>query len=262
MVRRLGIGGASASAVVFSVILLSNLALFAASQNRATLYSQSDASDMLGDEAEALTGSAATNILLEVESFLAAGAMDCSAATGQLSAHISSLVDIQESRLLNVSATAEFLAMGSPDNLSIVFPFNGSAAGELSLAVTATAKSGPPIAQVSYSRSVLHEVHLPVRWASEVRDCLDSLSSVSAKLSDTRVANCTAGEVTPAMEAATSGPASAATADGFVFGYSYSIADPSPCTVNFRITVEQAGVEGPGGAFNVLLSGEGAASFA
>ena len=260
---RLGIGATSAAAVIFSVILLTNLVVFSSSQERTVLYSQSNASSLLGDEAAALTGAAAMNILIEAQSVFSGGPLDCSTAADQVASRLGSLSDIQRSGPLTVSVSAlQIPAKYAADNLSAVQPFNGSMAGELTMALHTRAVSDVPLAGVMIDRSVSHVVHLPVRWAPELRDCVDALSSISASVAASKVSNCTASIVDPLMVDAGAGPSASAASDGFEFGYSYTISGQTPCTVSFGVKVEQANVVGPSGTFSVLVAEGGAASFA
>jgi hypothetical protein len=249
--------------VIFSVILMSNLFLFASSQNRTVFYSQSDASSLLADEAGVLTGAAATNILMEAQSVLSAGPLDCSTAAEQVANKLGSLNDTQRSGPLTVWVSAlQVPGKDALDNLSMVRPFDGSLSDELSMSLHASAVSDRPIGGVMIDRIVSHLVHLPVRWASELRDCVDVVSSISASVSASKVSNCTANIVGPLMEAAGAGPSSLALADGFDLGYSYSISSQTPCTVSFGVRLEQTDIVGPSGTFSVLLAWKGVAAFA
>ncbi len=263
MERRLGIGATSAAAVVFSVILLSNLLVFAASENRTSLYSQADASDLLGDEATALTGAAATNILAEVQSVLSGRAMNCLTASGEVSAAVASMTGVQREGVLAVTiASREVTGVNAVDNLSILTPFNGSLAGDLTLELDVSAKTVTPLDRVSLDRDVTHFVHLPVRLDAAVGDCLGAVASISRTMSAVHLSNCTTKGVGPIAEKAASGPAASAGADGFNFGFKYSVVDQDPCQVKFQVTIEQTAIQGPSGSFSLLLAGEGGASFA
>lgn len=263
MVKRVGVGATAASAVIFSVVLISNLALFVGSQDRASLYAQSDAEDLLAGEAATLTGSTATNLLSEVQSIVALGPMDCFTAARDLEVAIGSLVDEQRSGTLTVRATSyEAPDLYSADDLSMLSPFNGSVSGDLNVGLSFTESSRMPVAGVTFDRNETHLAHLPVRWDSALQDCIGAVEAVVSAVSASHVSNCTVGMVGPRMAAAASGPEDSAAADGFTFGVDYSIAGETPCTVSFRISVGQPAVDGPAGEFNLLLEGRGSASFA
>ncbi len=263
MVRRLGVGATAASAVVFSIILVSNLALFVGSQNRASLYLQSDAEDLLAGEADALAGSAATNLLLGAQSILAAGPIDCSTAASNLAAAIGSLRDVERSGTLTVLATSrEAPDLYSPDNMSMLSPFNGSVMGELNVGLSLSVTGGVPAAGVEFARNETHLGHLPVHWDSALRDCVGALRAVAASVTAAHPSNCTADAVAPLMAAAAAGPEATSTADGFAFEFAYSIAGTDPCSVGFRVSVTQFAIQGPAGEFSVQLEGRDSASFA
>jgi hypothetical protein len=263
MVNRIGVGATSASALVFSVILVCNFAIYAASQDRAVLHAQADAEDLLNAEGTVLEGATVTNILLGAQSVLGSGPIYCSIAQGFVSTRLASLHDAQRTGPLSVSTSSvEVSGVDAADNLSMVFPFNGSAAGFLTLAVTSHTKTVESVAGVSLDRSVTHLVHLPVRWNAQVRDCIAAVAAISRSVSSSRASSCTSAVVPPLMANASSGPDSTARADGFDFALTYEILTDGRCAVSFTVTLGQTKIEGPGGGFSVLLEGGGVASFA
>lgn len=262
MVKRRGIGATSASAIIFSILLISNLALYVASQNRETLYSQSNAEDSLSDGAATLAGAIAANLLDEEQTILGSATLDCSTAMTTVAGEIGGLSDLQRVGNLTVTGSAE-MATGSPvdDNLSMLVPFNGSIGGDLSTAlhITSTGEISP--ARVSLSRSETRFVHLPVRLESASSDCMGAVRTIAAVVSAAIPYNCTAWPVGPLMESASQAPASTAAGDGFGFSLEYSVEKTIPCTVGFRVSVEQSDIQGPVGEFNVQVQEEGIASF-
>ncbi len=261
MVRRLGIGASAASALIFSVLLVSNLAVFVASQNRAEFYSKSDASDLLADQATAMTGAAATNLLLEVQSIVSAVPLGCSNATGVVATSVEKLADVQRSSALVVNASIQESPGASGVGLPTLTPFNGSMEGGLNLSINVSARSEASLSGVSFSRDATYPAHLPVRLDSAKRDCLGAVAAISAAVSASQVSNCTSQTVSPVMESVSASQATAFRADGFGFGLDYSVASQHPCTVSFRVSLEQQDIPGPGGAFSLLLEGEGSTSF-
>ena len=263
MVRRLGIGATSAAVVVFSVILVSDLAVFASSQERAALYTRADAENLLSAEGSALTGVAAVNVLSQAQSILSRQAFVCSTAQYHMASLMASLDDFERLGPLTVTASALVVpGAAAVDNLSIVRPFNGTESGFLGLALRVSVRTHTSLGGVVLTRDVVHLVHLPLSWDALVRDCLGALSQVAEAVSATSISNCTSEAVAPIMAEASANPASQAATDGFSFRFSYSILAQSPCTLGFSAAVEQVNIEGPRGGFSVLLEGAGVASFA
>jgi hypothetical protein len=263
MVRRLGIGATSAAVVLFSVILVSDLAVFSSSQGRAAMYSQADTENLLGAEGSALTGIVAVNVLSQAQAILSRQAFNCPAAQHHMVSLMASLGDSERLGPLTVTASALVVSgAAAVDNLSMVHPFNGTVGGFLGLALRVSERTDGSLGGVVLTRDVMHLVHLPLSWDALVRDCLGALSQVADAISASSISNCTSEAVAPIMAEARARPASQAAIDGFGFRFSYSILAQSSCTVGFSVAVEQANVEGPGGNFSVLLEGAGVESFA
>ena len=262
MVARLGVGASAASAVIFSVLLVSSLVVFAASQNRAKLYLQSDAADSLSDRAAALMGAGGTNVLLEAQTLLGSGILGCPTAQEALDAALGRLSDTQRTDGLTVSVSvgpAGDAAAG--DNLSLLAPFNGSLPGDVDVRLKMVASGRDSAAGVTLSKTELHLAHLPVRLGSLAGDCVSAFEAISRAISASPAPNCTAGAVAPLMDEASRGPASVAAKDGFGFGLACSVMAGATCTVEFQVSVLQSGVQGPGGPFAVRVQEGGSATF-
>lgn len=262
MAARLGIGATTASAVLFSILLASNLLVYAASQDRARHYLQSDAEDSLGDSAEALMGAGEMNVLLEAQSFFAAEVLSCPGATAAAGRAIAALSDTQDSGGLTVNVAAALSGTGAGgDPLPMLAPFAGSAPGDFGISLRVTASGGDGAAGVSFEWSGVGAVHLPVRLQDLARDCETAYGAISKAVRSTSAPNCTYPDVAPVVRGASAGPASAAEADGFRFSLGFSVARGPGCTVHFRVGVQQEGVPGPGGPFTVRLQEGGSATF-
>jgi hypothetical protein len=263
MVKRLAIGATAASALIFSVILLSNFTLFVSSQDRARLYSQSDAEDSLGVNAIVLTGAAGANLLLEAQSAVGSQTLNCQTATGVVGSEIAGLADAQRAGGLSVYATSRVIVGGSlTDNLSMLAPFNGSVASDLDIDVLAHAVGKDVSSGVSLDKFEWHLVHIPVRLGSLVADCLGSLQALLEDVSTTHLPNCTTSTIAPVLARVSLGPSSNASKDGFNFGFGFAITSSKPCSVSLKVSIEQSDVEGLGGPFTVRMEAEGSASFA
>ena len=262
MVIHRGIGATSASAVVFTVILLSNLAVYLASQDRAQLYSQSNAEDSFGDLATALSGAGAINILLEVQSFLAANAFDCKNAMEAVSGSVGTMSDVQDAGTLTVHTSAQLTPTGPhQDNMSMLAPFDGFVQGDLDLSLSTIASGADQAMGVSYSKAEVHFAHLPVRLRAEQADCTEAVEGISNAIAEESEPNCTYSETSTLLQAASRIPAALAFRDGFTFGLTFSVTRTSPCTVGFVVSIAQVDIRGPGGRFSVGMLGPGTASF-
>jgi hypothetical protein len=263
MVVRLGIGATAAASIIFSILLVSNFLVFAASQDRQNLYSVSDAEDSLGDVAVALMGAGGTNILLETQAAIGSRPLDCETALAATASMVGDLSDSQQSGGVSVSSTARLAPDDSAgDNLSMLAPFDGSVSGELDLSVSMVAAGSALAGDVSISKAEVHLVHLPVELGRLAVDCTGALVGIVRTLSAEAPANCTSTEVDPLVLGASRSAASHVAADGFEFGLSYTIISSAECSVSLQVGVQQTGIVGPGGAFTVQLEAEGLASFA
>jgi hypothetical protein len=263
MGKRLGVGAAAASAMIFSVILLSNFALYAASQDRARLYSESDAEHSLSISAVALMGAAGANVLQEAQSAIGSETLDCPTALGVIASEIGGLGDVQREGDLSVFASSRAVGVGySTDNLSMLAPFNGSVASDLGISVGMYAVGKDSSAGVSMGKFESHLVHLPVRLGSLVADCLGSLRTLSEVASSTRLSNCTDSAITSVLAKLSLGLSTNASRDGFQFGLGFAIASTKPCSVSFQVSIEQADIQGLGGVFSVRMQAEELVSFA
>lgn len=262
MVIRRGIGAAAVSAVVFAVILASNLVIYSAAQDRSRLYGAADAEDSMRVAFAVLSSAEASDALAAVQSLLSAGPMQCPSVTRVLSQEVAGVSESESAGGLSVSAAASLWSGGaSGDNLTSVSPFQGAEPGALNLAVAIRAKGGVPAEGVSYSKVETHLVHLPVRLNQEVAECEGAASLLARSVEGTPM-NCTEDAVSPLMDRLGRALVSAASADGFRLALAYSFGGAQICTVRFRILVTEPGVQGPAGPFSVSVMEEGDATFA
>lgn len=262
MVLRRGIGASAVAAVIFSVILVSNAALYSAAQDRAGLYGVAAAEDSVGAAQTVLSAAAASDALATVQGWLSAGPLRCAAAAQAISNEVAGVRVSEDSGGVSVSATAAvWTGSASADNLTSVAPFEGAERGVLDLAITISASGGSPDG-VSYSKVETHLVHLPARPSQEAADCQGAAALLASSIEGTPVANCTAGVVSPLVDRLGAALASAASKDGFRLALAYSFGPTSACTVWFRMLVTQPGVQGPAGQFSVAMEENGSAAFA
>ena len=262
MVARVGVGASTASAIIFSVLLLSNMAVFIAAQGREANYARADAEDSLADEGAVLVGAGGKNLLLGAHWVLSSRAFDCATARASAELGVGSLSDLQSSGGVTARTTPEgAVDLTAPDNLSAVAPFDGSQRGEFDFALSTSVEGRDGATGVTYNRTEEHLVHLPVRLDEMSSLCADAVRSFSSAIEGSGGANCTSAAVAPAIEAVEQGISSDAASAGLLFGAGYSVAQGSSCTVSFVASVEQSGIEGPGGTFSVKMEEWGAASF-
>ena len=262
MVRRAGIGATLASSMIFSIILISNFAVYYGSAGRASSYTQANIEDSFYDQGVVMEGTAAINTLSRLQSFLGANPLDCRSASSDAAVEIQSLSESDRVGSLDSQMVARLVEFGPrSDNLSIVAPFGGTPNGAIDLALTFQIEGESPDYGVSYLKNETHFVNLPVRLAEIAGDCLAAVSEVGASLSSMPVTNCTESVIAPLVEAAEQGPKLRASSDGFSLGVSFQILGTAACTTLFEVTVLQQGIAGPAGPFTVALRDWGIATF-
>jgi len=262
MARRTAIGATMAAAVIFSVILASNFAVFFASQDRARLYFQANAEDALADEALALAGAAGTNLLERVQTFVDSRIFNCSQASGVISTAVGQLNDSRTAMNVTVDAFASMTpSAAAGDNLTMLAPFNGSSYGALDVSFEAHMSGSTGSDFASYSKKENHLMHLPVKMDAAVADCLGAAQGIEMGVSSSLAPNCALPEIGPLITTFVRGPAALASTDGFMFGLRFNVTSSSPCTVRYLVSIEQGSIPGPGGEFRVRMQEGGLASF-
>jgi hypothetical protein len=258
MVKRRGIGATMAASVVFSVLLVASLAVFVSSQARAGLYSASNAGDSLGDGFQIIEAAEGANVLLYVQDALGSGTLGCASA---LSA-IGSVSESQSEGNLTVTASAKPVVGGDlSDNLTALYPFDGSVSGALDLAVRFEGSGGDGPG-VTFSRVETHYVHMDARLEEEAANCLGAVMDIEETISGSTIANCSTKSIGPLVQEAEALPASVATRDGFSFRATYALSDAGACDVNFLVSLVQPDVTGPAGQFDVRLEQAGSVPIA
>jgi hypothetical protein len=257
-----GIGATTASALVFSILLVSNFALFFAAQDRARLYSQSNGEDSLGDNAIAMIGAGVTNFLEKEQTFLESVVLPCDGANALISGEVAVFADVQRSSDLTVRTSATMTNEGfAIDNLSMVAPFNGLIPGDLDFAIRVIISGADTAAGITYHRNETHFVHLPARIQAAEADCLSAVRDASVAVSAAVAPNCSAAAIAPMLDEAIHGGTSKASRDGFTLGFEFEVLRPTPCSVSLMISVDQLGIQGPGGLFNLRMREEASVSF-
>jgi hypothetical protein len=262
MVKRPGIGATTASAVIFSVLLVSNFAVYFASQDRARLYYQSNAEDLLSDNAQALVGAGATNLLVREQTFLESTVLPCNTADGLIASELAGFTDIQHTSDLIVSTSAMMASDGSVvDNLSMVAPFNGFVSGDFDTSDRILASGIDTATGVVYQKTEIHFVHIPARVQAAENDCQGVIKDISSATSSAIPANCTALAIAPILSHAIQSGTSKASRDGFTLDSKFYIIGENPCSISLIVSVDQKDVLGPSGFFNVRMQEETSVSF-
>lgn len=262
MVRRRGVGATVAAAIIFSVILVSNLTLVAAAQGRAELYGAADAETSMRLVGSMLSGVGATDALLSVQKFLAAGPLDCQEAGTALAGAVAGITERKAAGGVRVLVAAYVVSAGrSSDNLTSISPFEGGAPGDLDVALR-IAVAGGPQSGVTYRRVETHLAHLPARFRTESSDCRGAAAAFVGAVSLDAPRNCTIQAVAPLMARAAEGPVAKARGDGFAFSYNWSLDPSRGCVIRFHVSLTQHGVQGPAGDFDLAMEETGSATFA
>jgi hypothetical protein len=260
LVRRSGIAASAASAVIFSLLLLSSLAVYASSQGRAGLYAQADAEDSAADAFRVMELTGAANVLYTLQNALSASPLACPTANRTVAAAIVSASYSQRSGNMSVVIQGGPAGIsGGADNLTALAPLDGGVTGDVNIALHVWG-SGGAFPGVSFSRTEVHVVHLGVRVPAAVSDCEAAFRAVSGALQGSDPVSCSYGAVGEIVDAAAGSPGARARRDGFSFSVSYSVADSSGCSVAYSVRLSQAGVEGVGGEFSVYFEESGQVS--
>ncbi len=262
MVRRAGIGATAASAVVFSLILITNTTVFFASQDRARAYASSNVADFFADSSVVLAGTAGTNILVRAQMALSSAPLECEGANALVARLIWGLADVQTSGNLTLSATAALAPAGAEaDNLSMLGPFAGFGPASINITFRTTAGGADSALGVSFAKNETHFAHLPLDLEGLVTLCLAAVRGISGALSSQETQNCTGPTVLPLVDVAARPYSAMASEEGFWIGVNSTIASSSPCSVRIEVSVEQEEIEGLAGYFSVRVQEEAIASF-
>ncbi|MDG6908808.1 MAG: hypothetical protein JRM89_02250 [Nitrososphaerota archaeon] len=253
MVKRRAVGATMVAAVVFSALLVCDLAVYVASQDRAVLYSEGDASDAMYQQFLVLESAGGADVLLGAEAMLASAPLWCPTASSVVARGVAALSDVQASGGVYLSVHAE---VGGPssvaDNLSALSPLEGSVPGDVNILLRfdSTGSEGPG---VSFAKAEAHYVHLGLRLRAAVSSCEAAAAAVAGALS-LPAANCSSGALGEEAAAALRSQARSALDEGFALSLSYSVSAAPACSVSFEVHLSQAGIQGLSSKFAVRFS--------
>lgn len=252
MVKRSGIGASAATAVIFSVLLISNLTVFIAAQDRQKLYIQAGAEDSLSNDAHVLAAVGAAGILGRAQDFLETITFTCANAIESTTNLLASLDVMEQKDRLTVGTSASSAPSASAfDNMSALKPFDGSIAGDFDILLNVRASGADPSSGVTLERTEVHLVHLPVRLEAAASECVSGVEFLKSSLENSRPSNCTDSDIRPILSSATATLSATAASAGFGFGFRYAILHSWGCFVYFDLYITQGGIEGPHGSFSV-----------
>ncbi|HEV2226329.1 MAG TPA: hypothetical protein VGR56_05935 [Nitrososphaerales archaeon] len=254
MVKRNGIGASAATAVIFSVLLISNFTVFIAAQDRQKLYIQAGAEDSLSNEAHVLAAVGAVGILGRAQDFLKAITFTCANAIESTSNLLASLSVIEQKDKLTVGTTASSApSVAAFDNMSAIKPFDGSVSGDVDILLNIRASGADPPSGVAVERTEFHLVHLPVRLGAAASECASDVEILKSSLENSRPSNCTDSEIRPILSRVSATLSARAASAGFGLGVMYAIFHSWGCFVYFDLSITQGGIAGPHGSFSLRM---------
>jgi hypothetical protein len=240
------------AAVAFSALLACDLAVYVASQDRAVLYSEGDASGTAYQQFRVLEAAEGADVLEGTQSVLGSAPLWCPGASSQVARGIAGLSGAQDSGgvVLAVSPTLGGSAF-ERDNLSALSPFEGAIPGELNIVLrfAATGSEGPG---VTFSKAEVHYVHLDLRLQAAVSRCEAAATAVVQALARP-ASNCSSAAIGAEVAAAVRAQARAAAGEGFTLALTYSVSASPACSVGFEVRLAQAAVQGLSSTFGVAF---------
>ncbi|MDG6937044.1 MAG: hypothetical protein JRN56_03215 [Nitrososphaerota archaeon] len=256
MVRRRAVGATMVAAVVFAALLVCDLAVYVAAQDRAVLYSEADASDAMHQRFLVLEAVEGADVLYGAGALLASSAFQCPSAASAIALDIGGLSGSQAAGGLGVSVRAGLGGAGyEVDNLTALAPFEGSVPGELDI-VLHYAASGTDGPGIDFTKSEVHYVHLGLRLQDAVSSCEAAAAAVAQALSRP-AGNCSSASLGAEVVGAIRSQARLASEEGFALSASYSVAAASACSVSYDLQLVQNDVRGISSTFAVRFYEQG-----
>jgi len=162
MDKRRAVGATLVSAVLFSSLIISNAALLASAEGRASASSLADGESVLHSNSFVLKGVAGLELLAKGQTLLSSRVFECADATGEAHEAVGGLSATAASGGVSMVAVALPADDGpGPDNLSILRQFDGGYPGRFNVLVRTVGNGGYPGGRVVYSKSEYHTLNLP-----------------------------------------------------------------------------------------------------
>ena len=254
MAKRIGIGASAATAVIFSLLLVSNLTVFMAAQDRQKLYIQAGAEDSLSSDSHVLAAVGAADILGRAQDSLEKNTYTCGNAIDSTTSLLANLAVIERKDGVTVVTSASSApSVTTFDNMSAIKPFEGSIAGDVDISLKVRVSGAVPSSGVSIERNEIHQVHLPVHLEAAVSECVSGVETLKSALENSRPSNCTDEDISKILSKVSGTLSARAASAGFSFGVRYATFHSWGCFVYFDLRISQEGVEGPGGLFSVSV---------
>lgn len=253
MVGRTGVAATLSAAVVFTVLVLSNIALQSAALNSSQYASTADSEKRILADAHVLEGTVAYSLMYGAQIALASNAMACS-GTSAPPPWLQGLTASQSSAGVTVSGTvAEGGGLPTSD-LGLLRPFNGSAPGGLNFTLEISAVADDALSGVEFSETSMAQANMPVRYSAGAQTCRYSSAEMAAALGGAKMVNCTTDALPANISALSDALVARAGSQGFGLRFAYSTYPAASCVVVLTTTVLQSDVKGPGGPFTARWS--------
>jgi hypothetical protein len=261
MVRRPALGATLATSVVFALLLVSSLGIQFAAESGARLGATAEAEHFFWDNSLVAGGTEALRLLAAAQAVLASHPWGCSDPLGQASRELAGLTASVLSGNLSVAAALSPRASSTtPDNLSMLAPFDGSLGGNVDFTLRLRVSGTSNSSTVTYSKQESHPLNLPVRLEAAAALCQESIGQMSSSLNSTALSDCTSEAVGRAVGLASSNPRYEAASSGMAFGVTFAQVAAGSCSIVFEVRIAQLGIRGPGGAFDVDVEESAAAN--
>jgi hypothetical protein len=250
------------AAFVFSTLLLSNLAIFAASEKLEQLSSQSDAESLLYAGTHISVGTQSLLLLERVQESISGQVLGCSTATETVASFVGGLSFSRRADNFMVVGRLNIEPSGNRfDNLSMLQPFNGSSTGNLAMALTVALHGTVPGSGVVLAKTESHTLSLPVRLSDVVSFCQDALHFVTESLTRPPQQSCNSGTLRDSISSVNDALAQRAAGSGLRFSLLTSLEEGITCRLDFECQVSQNIVFGPEGPFTVRAEEQGFVAF-
>ncbi len=258
MGKRVGFGATFASAIIFSVLLISNFAILIGSDQRARLTAESDAESYLYDRVQVMAGAEGITLLEQVQTLVSSRVFPCPGLPAAVASAVGMIQTSQTEGALtvNVSLTNGPNYTRSEDK-GIYQPYNGSVRGSLNVFLTATELTTSSLFGVQFHESETSYLTLPARLSAIESYCEASISSIASDLGKVPTKGCNSTDISATTSAENQLLEQNAEAAGLASRISYSILGGPKCVVGYVLEVSQRGIAGPGGPFTLTAEGGG-----
>jgi len=250
MGKRRAVGATLVSVVLFSSLIISNAALLAAAQEKASDASLVDGESSLFVGSVALRGVSGVELLARAQAALSSKVFACPNATGEAHEAVGGLsVSLSSGGLSSIAVASSTAGEPRPDNLSMLREFDGGHPGQFDLYVMTVVNGSYPGGRVTYSKNEYHTLNLPFDPSAAGSFCLTALGELASGLSFLSAGACNASEIAAVVSRVEARITAAATALGLHAFVTYAIDGGATCSMTLDVRVTQDGIAGPDGPF-------------